>query len=171
MKTIDKNSLEKLLEIIKPSPMLCIAHLCDNEKLICDTVNNFCLDNKYEYLLNCTHETFYQQAMSMYGKNEWVKIKQFDFVRPSYMSHGKFYDYFFVTCDIQSDTKDQFLQKSYKVIKNAGHIIIFIPKKNSEEIDIWTELLEKNYFVATNTIDMFDDYNVIISKKMHGWGR
>ncbi len=32
-------------------------------------------------------------------------------------------------------------------------------------------LLEEHYYVASNTIDdLFENYDVLISKKMHGWG-
>jgi len=37
-------------------------------------------------------------------------------------------------------------------------------------LDRWQQVLEENYFVATNTIDMFEEYEILISKKMHGWG-
>jgi hypothetical protein len=54
---------------------------------------------------------------------------------------------------------------------NSGNIILFIEKNNLKDRHEWTQLLEDNYFVATNTIDdMFEYYDIVISKKMHGWG-
>lgn len=33
------------------------------------------------------------------------------------------------------------------------------------------ELLEKLYFTAVNSIDIFDDKHFIVGKKMHVWGK
>jgi hypothetical protein len=64
----------------------------------------------------------------------------------------------------------QFTKTVYTHIKNGGNIIIFLPKNNLRVLDSWRQTLEENYFVASNTIDIFDEYEVLISKKMHGWG-
>jgi len=34
---------------------------------------------------------------------------------------------------------------------------------------LW-QTLEDNFFVAINSIELSDDYNLLIAKKMHGWG-
>jgi hypothetical protein len=83
---------------------------------------------------------------------------------------GKFYEYLFVTCDIKDNIKASFLQKCHKAIKNAGLIVIFILKDDHEQTAIWTQLLEENYFVATSSIQLSKSYDVVISRKMHGWG-
>jgi hypothetical protein len=80
------------------------------------------------------------------------------------------YDYLFVSSEIPDENKLSFLKKTYGVIKNAGNIIIFVPKGDGSQIHLWSQLLEDNNFVATNTLDIFSNYDVIISKKMHGWG-
>ena len=80
------------------------------------------------------------------------------------------YDYLFVSSNIPDEVKLPFLKKTYAVIKNAGNIIIFVPKGDYPQIHLWGQLLEENNFVATNTLDIFSNYDVIISKKMHGWG-
>jgi len=170
MNTIEKEQLEKLLHIIQPSPLLTIAHFCDYAEVVSSVLSDFCNDREYEYLLNCTDEAFYKQALQIHSRAKWIKIKDFNLLKPSYMTHGKFYDYLFVTSVIADDIKEQFIQKSHRVIKNAGHIVIFVQKDSYSEAHTWIELLEKNNFVATSTIDMFKNHNVIISKKMHGWG-
>ncbi len=170
MKTIEKEQLKKLLQIIQPSPMQRIGHFSGGGDLFCEQLSDFCQINEYEYLLNCTDNDFYDSCIQRYETKEWVKIKNFNLARPNYLLHGKFYEYLFVTTTISEETRETFLQKSHKCIKNAGHIILLVPKKDYMQIDIWTQLLEENYFVATNTIDIFQNYEIIISKKMHGWG-
>ena len=35
----------------------------------------------------------------------------------------------------------------------------------------WLAILEEQYYVSTNIIDdMFEEYDVIVSRRMHGWG-
>jgi hypothetical protein len=59
----------------------------------------------------------------------------------------------------------------HEILRNSGNILLFVPNRNVEERYRWDTLLEENYYVATNTIDdLFTEYDVIISKKMHGWG-
>ncbi|OQX77936.1 MAG: hypothetical protein B6D54_00785 [Epsilonproteobacteria bacterium 4484_65] len=37
--------------------------------------------------------------------------------------------------------------------------------------DEWRDILTEQYYVSTNIIDdLFEHYDVIVSKRMHGWG-
>ena len=54
-------------------------------------------------------------------------------------------------------------------MKNAGVVAILIPK-NEPLLDVIDKKLEESFFVAINHIDIFDDYDVVTAKKMHGWG-
>ena len=170
MNKIKKEQLLKLLDTIQPSPMLSIAHFSDGAEIISEVLSDYCLQHEYEYLLNCTDRHFYENAKLQYGMDEWVKIKSFDLDRASYMTHGRFFDYLFVTCGVADEMREHLIQKSHKVIKNAGYIVIFVAKESDSLRETWIELLDMHNFVATSTIDLFEDYNVIISKKMHGWG-
>jgi hypothetical protein len=63
------------------------------------------------------------------------------------------------------------LKKAHSIIKNDGLILIFLPKKVHIECDVWMQMLETHYYVASSLIDdLFENYSLIISKKMHGWG-
>jgi hypothetical protein len=44
-----------------------------------------------------------------------------------------------------------------------------ILKKESSYLKLW-QILEENFFVAINSIELSSDYNLLIAKKMHGWG-
>jgi len=69
-----------------------------------------------------------------------------------------------VTCD----NKNQFLKIVYHSLENSAQIIILEDKKTSD-INQIKELLEQSNFLAINDIDIFEQYNLIIAKKMHMW--
>lgn len=170
MKQLEEKNIDQLLGIINLYPSVDIAHFSDGSHLLSKKIYQFCDEHEYNYLLNCISDICYEKALSKYGSAEHITVRHFDLDRPRYMIQAKTYDYLFVTADIADKDKSSFLKKSYPVIKNAGLILIFVPKDDMEQRQIWSELLQENYFVATNTLDIFSKYDVIISKKIHGWG-
>ncbi len=170
MKTIEKNEIEKLLEIIKPAPLLRIGHFSDEGSILPACLDSFCREHDYEYLLNCTTESYFQTMQTEGKLSDTAAVKFFSLERPNYMQHGKFYDYLFVSSQIAADTQVSFLKKAHRVIKNAGLILIFLPQEERKALDRWRDLLEEHYFVATSDIVLDENWRVIISKKMHGWG-
>jgi len=171
MENIEKTKLEQLLQIVPDDPMLSIAHFADSGMEMPGILSAFCQKKGYEYQINCTDLSFYEKAAKTYRDTKHIKVVKFTLERPRYMIQGKLYDFLFVTSAIEASRRESFIERCHPVIKNAGHIIVFIPKKNYEERYEWMQLLEEHYYVASNTIDnMFEHYDVIISKKMHGWG-
>jgi len=171
MKNIEENKLKKLLEIIPSYPALCIAHFSDSGEKMTEILSSFCQEKGYEYQINCTDPSFYDAMYTKYKDIQTVKPVKFTLERPRYMMQGKFYEYLFVTASIKEEMQSDFLKKAHAIIKNAGNILIFLPKGSYEERYNWMALLEKHYYVASNTIDdLFENYDVLISKKMHGWG-
>ena len=64
---------------------------------------------------------------------------------------------------------DALLKIAYRTLANAGEIIIMTQKEELISSRIY-EALDKAEFRATNTIDIFDNYELIMAKKMHMWG-
>ena len=64
---------------------------------------------------------------------------------------------------------DRIVKATYKSLLNATELII-VQKKGSMSIDEMKEFLDKNEFRAANEIDIFEDYHVVVGKKMHMWG-
>jgi len=170
MKEITSSEVEKLLAIIQHAPLLRIGHFSSQGEILPASLLRYCESNAYEYILNCTDLLYHEKLQDRCQKSSACQIRLFDLARPNYMQQGKFYDYLFVTCDIPTKEIESFLKKSHKVIKNAGLILLFIPTAEHRSLALWTQLLEENYFVATNTIGLDKEWSVIISKKMHGWG-
>lgn len=171
MKPIELDKLEQLLPIVGPYPSTSVAHFSDGSIPIARAVYNHCREKNYGYQLNCTDNTFYTEASNTFSGNEGIRIIDFSLNRPRYIIQGKSYEFVFVTVDLPDDLKDDFLKKTHEILRNAGNIIFFLPKMADAQRYEWERLLEQNYYVATNTInDLFEYYDVLISKKMHGWG-
>lgn len=64
---------------------------------------------------------------------------------------------------------ERILQIAYKTLLNASEIIIVQDKTTMSQESI-EELLERLEFRAINGIELFDDYHVVVGKKMHMWG-
>ncbi len=171
MKNLEKNKLETLLQIMGSNPSLRISHFTDNGTQLVEAIHNYCLPKEYQYQVNCIEHDFYNTLVKEYENAKLTKVKEFPLQRRSYMTQGKQYDFMFVSANIDLSSRDDFLKKAHGIILNAGNIIIFVEKNNYDERYKWVELLEETYFVATNTIDdLFENYDIVISKKMHGWG-
>jgi hypothetical protein len=171
MKNIDREKLTQLLEIIHPAPALRLAHFSDSGEEMISLLHHFSQEEGYEYQINLTQEDFFHKIAPLYKASSTTTPLHFQLTRPRYMVQGKVYDYLFVTCEISEALQESFIQKVHAIIKNAGLILIFIPKEEKQQRQKWLEYLEKYHFVASNTIDnLCPSYDILISKKMHGWG-
>ena len=170
MKHLEEEKVDQLLGIINLYPSMRIMHFSEDSHLLSKKIAALCTVHDYEYQLNCINETCFEKATTKYSDNKHIKIKKFDLAQPRYTIQAKLYDYLFVTAAVSDEMRPSFLKKAYAAIKNAGLILIFVPGEDLHLKHLWTELLQDNNFVATNTIDLFPNYDVIISKKMHGWG-
>ena len=171
MKTLEKESINQLLEIIIDKPAQRILHFTEGSHTLTKSLNAFCIAHHYSYQLLCTTDICLEKNQQKYGKSTAMSMMKFPLSRPRYVIQGKEYEYIFVTLTLPKEARSDFLEKTYPLIRHAGNIIIFLPKNAHEERYHWLELLEEHLYVATNTIDnMFENYDVIVSKRMHGWG-
>ncbi len=171
MKNLEKEKLKTLLSIIKDNPSLDIAHFTDQDNLLVELLNDCCTQKSYGYQLNLLDNSI-EEIMSQKYKSSSTKVKPFHLQRKSYLIQAKQYDFVFVTATIGLDIESDFFKRLHQVIRNAGQLIVFIKKEDYELRYRWIELLEEHNYVATNTIDnLCNDYDIVITKKMHGWGK
>lgn len=172
MKKLEKDKLKTLLEIIGTNPSMQIAHFSSGGDELIDSLHDYCASKGYLYQINAVDRLLYENLKKRFKDvSTTTLVDNFQLKRKSYMKYAKQYDYLFVSIDIEDDFQDIFLKRVHKIILNAGNIIIFIPKGNSEKRYSLIASLEESYFVATSVIDdMFENYDIVISKKMHGWG-
>jgi len=171
MKNLKKEQLKTLLSIIKENPSLDIAHFTDQDNLLVELLNEFCTKKSYGYQLNLLDSTI-EELMKQKYSSDSTKVRTFHLQRKSYLIQAKQYDFVFVTANIELDIESNFLKRLHQIIRNSGNLIIFIKKEDYRLRYRWIELLEEYNYVATNTIDnLCNDYDIVITKKMHGWGK
>ncbi len=64
---------------------------------------------------------------------------------------------------------DKFIKELYHSLENSANIIL-ISNKNKNNTLFMIDILDRNDFRATNSIDIFENYNIVVAKKMHMWG-
>ncbi len=171
MKNLEKEKLKTLLSIIKENPSLDIAHFTDQENLLVELLNEYTTQKNYGYQLNLLNSSI-EEPMRQKYKSSSTSIRVFHLQRKSYLIQAKQYDFVFVTANIDLDMESDFLKRIHQIIRNAGQLIIFIKKEDYKLRYRWIELLEEHNYVATNTIDnLCNNYDIVITKKMHGWGK
>lgn len=67
------------------------------------------------------------------------------------------------------ENKAMILKTVYKTLANAAHIIIMEKKGVLDKVKM-NELLDEYEFRAPNFIDVLDEYDLVMAKKMHMWG-
>lgn len=171
MTQIEQEKLLTLLGIVGPYPSTTLLHFANDDIQSCKTIHRYCQSKGYGYQINVTDEMFYHSLLEHFKEEAETKVVSFDIARPRYLIQGKKYEFVFVTAPIEPKQRSSFLEKTYEIIRNSGNILLFIPKEEYAQKEEWVALLESCYFVATNIIDdLFDSVDVIVSKKMHGWG-
>ncbi|MEN8303524.1 MAG: hypothetical protein ABFQ64_05605 [Campylobacterota bacterium] len=171
MKNLEKDQLETLLSIMGSTPSFKIAHFTDSGEEMLEMLSDYCSAHDYKYQINCTEKLFYEKVADDYKEKEHTKVVNFPLQRRSYMIQAQEYNFIFVTIDIEESFRKDFLQRVHKIVRSAGSLILFIPKKGYVERDNWLATLEESLYVSTSVIDdMFEHYDIIISRKMHGWG-
>lgn len=65
--------------------------------------------------------------------------------------------------------KSMILKISYTTLANSADVII-MEKKDTMDIEAVKEMLDKHEFRSANYIDVLEDYDLVMAKKMHMWG-
>jgi len=171
MKHLNKDKINQLLEIIEKKPAQRVVHFADEKNPLINELLTLATLHKMEYHLNTTTEIFYSTLIKKSEKEKALTVTKFTLKRPRYMIKAIEYDYLFATLNWEENDKKSFLEKCYPIIKTGGNIIIFMKKGNYAQKDEWRDILEEQYYVSTNIIDdLFENHDVIVSKRMHGWG-
>ncbi len=171
MYNMSKKELESLLAIIPNHPMTQLFHVNNNSIYLAQELNNFAKIKEFEYDIVSTNEKFIEELNeSIENRAEKTTIHKLKIEQHRYNRHSKMYDFAFVTIDInQIEELGIFLKKLHTIIKNGGYLLLFLDKDEKNMLNI-LQLLEDKLYVAINTIEISDKYQIISAKKMHGWG-
>jgi len=170
MKKLETKAIEQLLSIIPPYPATRIMHISDGGNQLYEHLLDLSYEQEYEYFLAVLDEAFYQEKKGNADPKRWHFVKKITLDQRLYASKVKQYDFLFVSAEIPEASVNAFVKKVHAHIKNSGNIILFLPKNDPAMVQRWYEHLEEHLYVAMNTIDIFEHYEILIAKKMHGWG-
>ena len=171
MKTLETNKVDQLLQIIQNKPAQRIVHFCDKTVNISAPMSQLCENYHNEYHIRCCDEESFTELSSTYKESTHVQVFNFNLKRPRYVMQGIEYDYLFSTLDFVHENKEAFLEKCYPIIRTGGNIVLFTNNGDYTSRDAWRAILEEQYYVSVSIIDdIFDAYDVIVAKRMHGWG-
>ncbi len=170
MKHLEEESINQLLGIIPAYPATRIMHISDGGEQLYYALRALSLEEEYEYLLAITNEDFYEALKRVHRPSPLQLIKKISLDQKNYAPMVKQYDFLFVSAEIPLEFENKFVKKVHGHIKSSGNIILFLPKNDPELIQRWYAHLEEHLYVAMNTIDLFEHYEILIAKKMHGWG-
>ena len=171
MKNIELDQVDQLLEIIQNKPAQRVMHFSEGSHLLSKKLAALCLDYQSDYYLNCCKDACYDKAKTKYAEAAHVHVNKFALMRPRYKIQGMEYDYLISTLDFTDKDKASFLEKCYPIIRTGGNLILLIPNSSYAERDEWHALLEEKYYVSATIIDdIFTEYDVIVARRMHGWG-
>lgn len=171
MKNVESKQIGQLLQIIQNNPGGRLVHFSKEAHILTEKLQHICLPYQNDLYLYCTNEAYYDDALKRYAKTPHMHIVKFNLERPRYFIQGITYDYLISTLDFQGVDRRAFLKKCYPIIRTGGTIILLIPKTSYTKRNEWKTILEEEYYVAINSIDdLFTDHDVIVAKRMHGWG-
>ncbi len=171
MKSLEKKAITQLLSIIPNYPATRLLEINDGGEELSLELKRFAKERDFEYLLNIVDNEFYNRAKEIYSDGSSCIVHKIKFEQRRYVNMAKQFDFAFITASIPLEIREEFLKKVHSHIKNAGNIILFLPKDDLKLKELWWQSLEDTLFVAINNIDMFKNYEIIIAKKMHGWGK
>jgi len=169
MKKLKEEQTDQLMQIISTNyPNQQILHLTDGCNNLHQALFALTKERDFEYDLR-TIEVEIDDLPN--DDHPGLYIEPIDLGARQYNKNAKRYENIFVTLHperLENDT-ETILKKFFRIMKNAGVVVILIPK-DAPLRDLIDQRLEASYFVAINHIDIFDDYDVVAAKKMHGWG-
>jgi len=153
-------NFELMFDIIPPYPGLNIAVIEKDRDEIVQKLQSF--SKKIEASLHVKALGDREEQ-----KSEGMRVRKFSFDESKYNHFSTLYDFLFLCTDISDrDDIDLIFKKIYRVMKNAGNLLVFVKKDEKQR---YMELLEKINYVALNSIDLNEDTEVVTAKKMHGW--
>jgi hypothetical protein len=144
---MDPKSIDFFKSLFNFTPCISILNLNNNLNEITESLNNFV--SPYDGEITTLKTEVLKELR--------VKVRRSN------------YDYAVIVDTILNSEDKNHLMKIISIgIRDSGYIIILEKKDKSLE-DIYT-LLEEFDYGAVSSIDIFDDYNLIMGKKLHMWG-
>lgn len=145
---MEQREFELFKTLFESSPNLAILHLHDN----CDSVQS--------YLQKIVQST-----------NGELTTKEFKSIEPNqFRLKDRNFEYAIISdCLHKIESLDRFITNIYHSLENSAFIIL-LQKKETMSCEEMKELLDRNNFRAVNDIAIFEEYFLVMAKKLHMWG-
>ena len=168
MKQLDPQAIEHLLSVIPDHPATALIQFSEKADNVSFAIKKLCLEKEFEFVLNITNPEYLEESKAL-AQEKVCMVKPIKWEQRRYASVGTLYYNVFVTDFVPQEKAEMFLGNVLHHIKTAGHICFFLPTGDIELLDTWWEMLEEKGLMAISTLDISDDYTILIGKKMHGW--
>ena len=168
MKNLEAQAIPQLLSIIPNHPATAIIQFTDNADDVSLALKELAIEKNYEVVLNISNPDNLENSKKL-AMPKLCTVKGIKWEQRRYASVGTLYYNVFVTTFVPDDKQEQFLDNVLHHIKTAGHIILFLPKNDRDTLDSWWQMLEERGLVSISTLDISENYEILIGKKMHGW--
>ncbi|WP_457596369.1 hypothetical protein [Hydrogenimonas sp.] len=168
MRRIDTAKAMQLTHLVSPHyPNQRIMLITDGSLDLHGLLHDFTAARGFEFDCKCV-----DCDVAIPEPHEGCRIEPLELSARQYNKHARQYENIFVAMEPASygSDLDDFLKKCYRIVKNAGILTLLIPKGAAMNEGIEERLVGCNY-VAVGRVDIFDDYEVITAKKLHGWER
>ena len=148
--------IEQLFEVIPHYPGMYIAIIEDENYDEAQSLYEYCTSINATLHVKSLHNKQYSSSLH---------VDQFEFEQNRYNNHAVQYDFVFI-CAKRVDDLPKVANKTYRILKNAGHLFFLCKKETTADL---SEIFENSNYVAINTINLNSEYDIISAKKMHGW--
>jgi hypothetical protein len=156
--------VHQLLNSLQPYPAMRFMLFAGKWGDIESVISDFCAENGHDLLVYTLKKDLEHAIVG----GTHLRIKPYRREQKRYNLQGRVYDYVFVTDEIP-DTED-FGNKIYSAIANAGRLYLLLEKNRKADYFEWEQRLDKNNYVSINPIELSDSCLFVSAKKMHGWG-
>ena len=145
---ISKKEYEDFSSLFLEAPSLSLLHISNN----CTLVNSCLEDIKLKNDGTIINKNFNDINCDKFR----LKTREYEFI---------------IISDLFNDctNKQRFFKSCYHSLENGAYIII-IEHKSKNNVQEILELLDEVEYRVANSINIFENYNLIMAKKLHMWG-
>ena len=167
MQRLDPAKAQLLTQLISPHyPFQRIMLITDGRTDLHETLHDFTRRKGFEFDLRTVGCDIAPE-----DPHPECRIEAMNLQSPRYNRHAKQYENIFLALDpaLWEEEAAAVLSRCHAVIKNAGILTILI-ERGEPLLRRLDGLLEGCDYVAIGHVEIFEDFDVVTAKKLHGWG-
>lgn len=171
MKNLEPEAIEQLLSIVPNHPASSIMEFSNGDETLSKAMKTLCEEKGYHYQLNVIDEALYTKYQALFAQKDCCIVRKVQWEQRRYASIALLYYVVFVSMDVPDEKREAFLCNVLHHIKTSGHLVIFVTKNDQKRVDEWLRVLEEKLFVSISRLDISENCDIIVARRMHGWGQ